>query len=77
MKERLKNFKMVLDWNILRSFLGIIWNCPHPSSFGEDRETLRQKPGHSRMVGGRFNKQRKLLTGCLKCLQEEQISAPT
>ena len=43
----------------LRSFLGEIWNWP-PNTEGKER--WKKEADHSRLVGGRFNKQRNLHT---------------
>lgn len=48
-----------LVWN-LRSFLIRIWNWP---SYMEGKEKLTKKASQSRLVGGRFNKQKELTNG--------------
>ena len=43
----------------LRSFSGAIWDQP---LYVEFRERLKKEAGHTRLVGGRFNKQKNLYT---------------
>lgn len=53
------NFITVISALVLTlgSFLGNIWNCsPHT----EDKERWKKEVGHSRLVGGKFNKQQNL-----------------